>query len=56
MGYSNFAFMVGGLVGLATGGTVSDWIAHRATVRNNGVRQAEMRLSVLIPYFFLFQI
>lgn len=53
VGYSNFAFMVGGFVGLVTGGTVSDWIAQRATVRNNGVREAEMRLPALIPYFFL---
>ncbi|KAJ5757371.1 uncharacterized protein N7511_006065 [Penicillium nucicola] len=51
VGYSNFAFVVGGLIGLATAGPFSDWIAVRATERNNGIREAEMRLPALIPYF-----
>lgn len=53
VGYSNFSFAVGGLVGLITAGPFSDWIAARATKRNNGVREAEMRLPALIPYVLL---
>ncbi|CAK7198343.1 hypothetical protein SEUCBS139899_001004 [Sporothrix eucalyptigena] len=53
VGYANFAFVIGGFVGLFAGGMVSDWIAHRATVRNNGIRQAEMRLPALLPFFVL---
>ncbi|KAL3455999.1 major facilitator superfamily domain-containing protein [Aspergillus heterothallicus] len=52
VGYSNFAFVVGGLLGLVTAGPFSDWIASRATQANNGIREAEMRLPALIPYFF----
>jgi hypothetical protein len=51
VGYSNFAFVVGGVIGLATAGPSSDWIAKRAALRNNGIREAEMRLIALIPYF-----
>jgi hypothetical protein len=51
VGYSNFLFVVGGLIGLATAGPFSDWIAVRATERNDGIREAEMRLPALIPYF-----
>ncbi|KAJ5936558.1 hypothetical protein N7466_003008 [Penicillium verhagenii] len=51
VGYANFAFVVGGLIGLGTAGPLSDWIAVRATERNNGIREAEMRLPALIPYF-----
>ncbi|GAB7353203.1 hypothetical protein MBLNU459_g3726t1 [Dothideomycetes sp. NU459] len=50
VGYSNFAFAVGGLIGVATAGPLSDWIAGRATRRNNGIREAEMRLPALLPY------
>lgn len=53
VGYSNFAFVVGGFVGLFAGGFASDWIAQRSTERNNGVRQAEMRLPALMPFFIL---
>lgn len=53
VGYANFAFVVGGLIGLATAGPFSDWIAKRATLRNNGIREAEMRLPALIPYVVL---
>jgi hypothetical protein len=52
VGYSNFAFVVGGVVGLLTAGPFSDWIVMRATRANNGIREAEMRLPALIPYFF----
>lgn len=51
VGYSNFAFVVGALIGLATAGPISDWVARLATKRNNGIREAEMRLPALIPYF-----
>ncbi|GMK54030.1 hypothetical protein CspeluHIS016_0106160 [Cutaneotrichosporon spelunceum] len=50
MGYSNFAFVVGGFIGLSTAGWLCDWVAERMTVRNNGVREAEFRLIALIPY------
>ncbi|GFF44964.1 uncharacterized MFS-type transporter C1271.10c [Aspergillus udagawae] len=51
VGYSNFAFVVGGSLGLLTAGPFSDWMAMRATTANNGIREAEMRLPALIPYF-----
>lgn len=51
VGYSNFAFFIGGTIGLLTAGPFSDWVANRATRRNNGVREAEMRLPALIPFF-----
>lgn len=50
VGYSNFAFVVGSVIGVLTAGPFSDWIVHRATIRNNGVREAEMRLPALIPF------
>lgn len=54
VGYSNFSFWVGGLVGVVTAGPFSDWLARRSTMKNNGVREAEMRLPALIPYVFFF--
>ncbi|KAF4621954.1 hypothetical protein G7Y89_g14390 [Cudoniella acicularis] len=53
VGYANFAFVVGGLAGLVTAGPLSDWTANRATRRNDGIREAEMRLPALIPYGIL---
>jgi hypothetical protein len=53
VGYANFAFVVGGLLGLVTAGPFSDWVAARATQRNDGIREAEMRLPALIPYGLL---
>ncbi|KAL3449909.1 major facilitator superfamily domain-containing protein [Aspergillus insuetus] len=53
VGYSNFSFLVGSLFGLATAGPLSDWYAQRATRRNNGIREAEFRLPILLPYFVL---
>ncbi|PVI01809.1 MFS general substrate transporter [Periconia macrospinosa] len=50
VGYTNFAFVVGAVIGLATAGPFSDWIAARATRRNNGVREAEFRLIAILPY------
>lgn len=54
VGYSNFAFFVGGVVGVATAGPLSDWWARRATMKNNGIREAEMRLPALLPYVCFF--
>lgn len=50
VGYANFAFAVGGIIGLLTAGPFSDWVAMKATARNGGIREAEMRLPALIPY------
>ena len=47
VGYANFAFAVGGLIGLVTAGPFSDWVAKKMTMRNNGVREAEMRLLAI---------
>ncbi|KXT07081.1 hypothetical protein AC578_2406 [Pseudocercospora eumusae] len=54
VGYSNFAFFVGGLFGVLAAGPLSDWWARRMTIKNNGVREAEMRLPALIPYCCFF--
>jgi hypothetical protein len=50
VGFVNFAFVVGGIIGLCTAGPISDWISLKLAKRNGGVREAEMRLWVLIPY------
>ncbi|KAF2466221.1 MFS general substrate transporter [Lindgomyces ingoldianus] len=50
VGYTNFAFVVGALIGLATAGPYSDWVAARATRKNNNIREAEMRLPALWFY------
>jgi hypothetical protein len=50
VGFVNFAFVGGGVVGLLTAGPASDWISIRLARRNGGVREAEMRLWALIPY------
>ena len=54
VGYTNFAFFVGGVIGVATAGPFSDWLAGRLTRKNNGIREAEMRLPALIPFVCLF--
>jgi MFS family permease len=56
VGYSNFAFFVGGLFGVLTAGPLSDWWARRMTMKNNGIREAEMRLPALLPYCCFFVI
>lgn len=53
VGFLNFAFVVGGIIGLLTAGPFSDWVSMRATKRNGGVREAEMRLIALVPYILL---
>ena len=50
VGFVNFSFAVGAIGALLTAGPVSDWVSMRATRRNKGVREAEMRLIALIPY------
>ena len=50
IGFFNFAVVVGLLLGLGTAGPLTDWISMRATKRNKGVREAEMRLPAMIPY------
>ena len=42
--------MAGGIIGLLTAGPLSDYVARRAARKNNGVREAEMRLPALIPF------
>ncbi|PYI00835.1 MFS general substrate transporter [Aspergillus sclerotiicarbonarius CBS 121057] len=54
VGYSNFSFVVGVVIGLVTAGPLSDWVAMKATSRNNGIYEAEMRLFALIPFFAIF--
>jgi len=56
VGFVNFAFVVGGVIGLLTAGPFSDWVALRATARNKGVREAEMRLIALVPYVTIYLI
>ncbi|KIM94687.1 hypothetical protein OIDMADRAFT_135589 [Oidiodendron maius Zn] len=51
VGFVNFAFVVGGMIGLITAGPLSDWVAKRLTVRNNDLREPEMRLWAMVPYF-----
>lgn len=53
IGFTNFSCFVGALVGLATAGPLSDWIAERSTKRNRGIREPEMRLPALVPYVIL---
>lgn len=50
IGFFNFAVVIGQVIGLATAGPLSDWISMRSTRRNNGIREPEMRLPVMIPY------
>ena len=41
------------MIGLVTAGPLSDWVSARATVRNGGIREPEMRLPALIPYVII---
>ena len=50
IGFTNFAILIGALVGLATAGPLSDWVSARATRKNRGIREPEMRLPAMIPY------
>ena len=53
IGFFNFAILVGGIIGLFTAGPLSDWISMRATRKNKGVREPEMRLPTMIPYVII---
>ncbi|KAF2480165.1 serine/threonine kinase 16 [Neohortaea acidophila] len=50
IGFTNFAILIGAFIGLATNGILSDWISDRATRKNKGIREPEMRLPAMIPY------
>ncbi len=50
VGFANFALVAGGAIGLAIAGPWSDWVALRATKKNGGIREPEMRLFSLIPF------
>lgn len=41
------------MIGLATAGPLSDWVSARATKRNGGIREPEMRLPAMIPYVII---
>ncbi|KAJ9605685.1 hypothetical protein H2200_009534 [Cladophialophora chaetospira] len=53
VGYTNFAILAGTGIGLLTNGKLSDWIAQRATKRNKGIREPEMRLPAMLPYVLI---
>lgn len=53
IGFFNFAIWIGTLIGLATNGPLSDWISMRATKKNGGIREPEMRLPAMIPYVII---
>lgn len=51
IGFMNFAILVGAMIGLATAGPLSDWVSARATRKNRGIREPEMRLPAMSEYF-----
>lgn len=53
IGFFNFASLIGALIGLITAGPLSDWVSMRATRKNRGIREPEMRLPSMIPYVIL---
>ncbi|KAH7214363.1 major facilitator superfamily domain-containing protein [Fusarium oxysporum] len=50
VGYANFALVGGGVLGLAVAGPWSDYVSQKATARNKGIREPEMRLWSLTPF------
>jgi hypothetical protein len=50
VGFTNFAILIGAMIGLATAGPLSDKVSDYATRRNRGIREPEMRLPAMIPY------
>jgi MFS family permease len=50
VGYTNFAIFVGASIALLTAGPLSDWVSMRATIKNKGIREPEMRLPAIIPF------
>ena len=53
IGFFNFAILIGGIIGLFSAGPLSDWVSMRATRKNKGIREPEMRLPTMIPYILL---
>lgn len=53
IGFTNFAILIGAMIGLATAGPFSDWVSDRATRKNKGIREPEMRLPAMIPYVII---
>ena len=53
VGFTNFAILGGAMIGLLTGGPLSDWVSARLTRRNRGIREPEMRLLAMIPYVLI---
>ena len=53
VGFTNFASLVGALLGLFTAGPASDYISAVLTKRNKGIREPEMRLVTMIPYVLI---
>lgn len=53
IGFFNFAILIGAIIGLFTNGPLSDWVSMRATRKNGGIREPEMRLPTLIPYIII---
>ncbi|KAM0531419.1 hypothetical protein ACHAPW_003580 [Verticillium nonalfalfae] len=53
IGFLNLAVLVGALIGLVIAGPFSDWVSARATARNNGIREPEMRLPAMIPFVII---
>lgn len=47
IGFMNFAILIGALIGLFTAGPLSDWVSARATKKNRGIREPEMRLPAM---------
>ena len=55
IGFTNFAILVGAMIGLFTAGPLSDWVSARKTLQNRGIREPEMRLLAMIPYVIVSQ-
>ncbi|EME82910.1 uncharacterized protein MYCFIDRAFT_203446 [Pseudocercospora fijiensis CIRAD86] len=53
IGFMNFAILAGAIIGLVTAGPLSDWVSARATKKNRGIREPEMRLPAMIPYVLI---
>lgn len=54
IGLFNVAILIGTFIGLATNGPFSDWVCMKATKRNRGIREPEMRLPAMIPYLVIY--
>lgn len=53
IGFTNFALFIGAIIGLFTNSALSDWISMRATRKNRGIREPEMRLPAMIPFVLI---